>query len=371
MLRRILRRAVRHGMRLGFEEPFLHKLVPVLGEVMGGAYPELAATRQASMATVRAEEEKFLSTVANGARQVQEEIERLRREGEHARSPGAMVFRLYDTYGLPLEVIREIAEEERFQRRRGGFSEALEAQREQLAQGDRPRCRTASARCARCCAATPSWPTTRFEGYDRTRADRRRGRGGAARHLAGRRAGARLDAAGRGRRASSSSTRRSFYAESGGEVGDTGDIALGRRAAPGWSTPRRTPAGVIFHFVEVEEGQPRAPHRGAAAGGPRPAAAPSSATTPRPTCCTRRCARCSARACARPARWWRRTACASTSPTTAACSARSWEQIEDLVNEWVPPGGADRDRLAQLPGGDRAPAPWRCSARSTASGCAR
>ncbi|HYH47246.1 MAG TPA: alanine--tRNA ligase, partial [Thermoanaerobaculia bacterium] len=60
VLRRILRRAVRHGLRLGFEEPFLHRLVPVLGEVMGSAYLELAATRQASVATIQAEEEKFL-----------------------------------------------------------------------------------------------------------------------------------------------------------------------------------------------------------------------------------------------------------------------------------------------------------------------
>ena len=88
VLRRILRRAVRHGMRLGFEEPFLHKLVPVLGEVMGAAYLELAATRQASVATIKAEEEKFLSTVANGARQVQEEIERLRPRGRRpCRAP--------------------------------------------------------------------------------------------------------------------------------------------------------------------------------------------------------------------------------------------------------------------------------------------
>src|SRR4029078_6984195 len=127
--RRILRRAVRHGMRLGFEEPFLHKLVPVLGEVMGSAYLELAATRQASMATIKAEEEKFLSTVANGARQVQEEIERLRPQGT-TTLPGSMVSRLYDTYGLPLEVIREIAEEERFQIDEPGFNEALDAQRE-------------------------------------------------------------------------------------------------------------------------------------------------------------------------------------------------------------------------------------------------
>src|SRR6202040_2398133 len=113
VLRRLLRRAVRHGMRIGFEQPFLHRLVPVLGEVMGADYIELAATRQASMATLQAEEEKFRSTVANGARQVQEEIERLRAASQ-STLPGPMVFRLYDTYGLPIDVIREIAEEERF-----------------------------------------------------------------------------------------------------------------------------------------------------------------------------------------------------------------------------------------------------------------
>jgi alanyl-tRNA synthetase len=129
VLRRILRRAVRHGMRLGFEEPFLHKLVPALGEVMASAYPELAATRDASAATVRVEEEKFLGTLAAGARQVQEEIERARREGA-AALPGEAVFRLYDTYGLPLEVIEEIAEEERMGVDRAGFERALGGQRE-------------------------------------------------------------------------------------------------------------------------------------------------------------------------------------------------------------------------------------------------
>ena len=112
VLRRILRRAVRHGMRLGLEEPFLHRLVPVLGEVMGDAYPELAATREASVATIRTEEEKFLSTLAAGSRQVQEEIEAARAKGL-AVLPGERAFWLYETHGLPVETIAEIAEEER------------------------------------------------------------------------------------------------------------------------------------------------------------------------------------------------------------------------------------------------------------------
>ena len=86
VLRRILRRAVRHGMRLGFEEPFLHRLVPVLGEVMGEAYPELGATRESTVAAVRAEEEKFLSTVASGSKLMQEAVEEARRSGSKSLS---------------------------------------------------------------------------------------------------------------------------------------------------------------------------------------------------------------------------------------------------------------------------------------------
>jgi alanyl-tRNA synthetase len=250
VLRRILRRAVRHGMRLGFEEPFLHKLVPVLGEVMSGAYLELAATRQASMATIRAEEEKFLSTVANGARQVQEEIERLRPQGASVL-PGAMVFRLYDTYGLPLEVIREIAEEERFRVDEEGFSEALEAQREQS--------RKATAEVQNRLSALrevlrghAELAATQFEGYERTElidtpAEVVR--------LATWREGApvRVSTLQKGQVGVVILDQTVFYAEAGGEVGDTGEIAWdGGRA--GVVDTQKDASGVIFHFLEVEEG---------------------------------------------------------------------------------------------------------------------
>src|SRR4029077_13461661 len=165
VLRRILRRAVRHGMRLGFEEPFLHKLVPVLGEVMGGVYLELAATRQATIATIKAEEEKFLSTVANGARKVQEEIERLRGAGDSVL-PGAMIFRLYDTYGLPLEVIREIAEEERFRLDEEGFRQALEEQRQQSQQATKENQNRMKA-LGEVVRGHAELSATLFEGYDR------------------------------------------------------------------------------------------------------------------------------------------------------------------------------------------------------------
>jgi alanyl-tRNA synthetase len=250
VLRRILRRAVRHGMRLGFEEPFLHKLVPVLGEVMGGAYLELAATRQASMATIRAEEEKFLSTVANGARQVQEEIERLRPQGL-TLLPGAMVFRLYDTYGLPLEVIREIAEEERFQIDEAGFAEALEGQREQS--------RKATAEVQNRLSALrevlrghAELAETHFEGYERTElidtpAEVVR--------LATWREGApvRVSTLQKGQVGVVILDQTVFYAESGGEVGDTGDVVWDGGRARVVDT-QKDQSGVFFHFVEVDEG---------------------------------------------------------------------------------------------------------------------
>jgi len=129
VLRRLLRRAVRHGLRIGLEEPFLHRLLPVVDEAMSGHYPELGATRAASEATVRAEEERFLSTLAAGSREEQKLIEERRAKGE-SRLEGKAVFLLKDTLGLPIEVIREIAEEERFTIDEAGFERELEAQRE-------------------------------------------------------------------------------------------------------------------------------------------------------------------------------------------------------------------------------------------------
>ncbi|HYO15108.1 MAG TPA: alanine--tRNA ligase [Thermoanaerobaculia bacterium] len=250
VLRRVLRRAVRHGMRLGFEEPFLHRLVPVLGEVMGGAYLELAATRAASMATIRAEEEKFLSTVANGARQVQEEIERLRAESRSVL-PGAMVFRLYDTYGLPLEVIREIAEEERFRIDEAGFAEALDAQREQSRKATQEMQNRLSA-LREVVRGHAELAATDFEGYERTEmidtpAEVVR--------LATWREGApvRVSTLERGQAGVVVLDRTVFYAESGGQVGDTGTISWDGGRARVVDTQKDN-AGVFFHFVEVEEG---------------------------------------------------------------------------------------------------------------------
>ncbi|HVS04388.1 MAG TPA: alanine--tRNA ligase, partial [Thermoanaerobaculia bacterium] len=263
VLRRILRRALRHGMRLGFEEPFLHRLVPVLGEVMGEAYPELAETRQAAVATVRAEEEKFLSTLATGAEKVQEAIaEQSRVQGAHIPStaqlfppavrqlPGRTVFHLYDTYGLPLEVIREIAEEERFTIDEAGFEAALDEQRERSreATGESQRRLAAVQRLAQEAGAAEP---TRFVGYD-------------ALELAGVRPrrvivvddqGPRLaDRLRPGETGEVFFDQTVFYAEGGGQVGDVGELQWPGGSARVVDT-QKDRVGNYYHTLEVAAGE--------------------------------------------------------------------------------------------------------------------
>ncbi|HVF58627.1 MAG TPA: alanine--tRNA ligase [Thermoanaerobaculia bacterium] len=227
VLRRLLRRAIRHGMRLGFEEPFLHKLVPVLGEAMSGAYPELGATREASTGTIRVEEEKFRSTLAAGATKEQEKIEQVRKAGGTVL-PGEEVFFLVDTLGMPLDVVAEIAEEERMAIDREGFERALGAQRERsrAATGDTQRRLRALQEAAREGETTP----TEFTGYGKLEASARV------------RSVVRL-----GDAEAVVVDRTPFYAESGGQVGDKGTLAWNGSRAEVYDTQKH--AGVTYHFV--------------------------------------------------------------------------------------------------------------------------
>ncbi|MFP3942173.1 MAG: alanine--tRNA ligase, partial [Thermoanaerobaculia bacterium] len=271
VLRRILRRAVRHGLRLGLEEPFLARLVPVVDEAMAGAYPELEATREASVATVRAEEEKFLATLATGAREAQAEIEAARRRGQD-RIPGERAFWLYETHGLPVDVIREIAEEERMGVDEAGFEEALRRQQERSRQasGEGKRRLAALGRILR----GDDEEETEFLGYDtfelsgarvlRLAAERGpEGPAGTTEWVAATSLGAGEASEGRG---VAVLDRTVFYAEAGGQVGDRGRLTWSAKGPePGGSTGRarvtdvqKDGTGLYFHFLQVEEGTLRA-----------------------------------------------------------------------------------------------------------------
>ena len=244
VLRRILRRAVRHGMVLGFEEPFLNRLLPLVDEVMGNHYPELQRAQQASVATVSTEEEKFLSTIASASRQVQETIDAVRHEGG-SELPGDAVFRFYDTYGLPIELIREIAEEEQLKIDEAGFKAELEGQRrrsrEAVGEGQE---RMAAVRQA---VHADEQAKTEFAGYDSRRIEK------AGVVSLAREADKRYEPVERlekGERGVAILDRTPFYAESGGEVGDRGSLQWEGGEALVLDT-QKDPAGVWVQFVEV------------------------------------------------------------------------------------------------------------------------
>ena len=128
VLRKIMRRAMRHGKRLGMTEPFLHSLVDVIVREFGDAYPELKAGRDAIVQVVRSEEERFDAVLTGGLPRLEELLDRSAASGSVV--PGDAAFRLYDTYGVPLDFIEDTIESRKLTLDRAGFDKALEGQRE-------------------------------------------------------------------------------------------------------------------------------------------------------------------------------------------------------------------------------------------------
>jgi alanyl-tRNA synthetase len=129
VLRRILRRAARHGRQLGSSDPFLYKLVPTLVTQMGGAYPELQEKQEHITKVIRAEEESFGRTLDAGLSLFQKEIEALKKDGASV-IPGSAVFKLYDTHGFPVDLTEVMAVEQGMTIDQAGFEKEMEGQRE-------------------------------------------------------------------------------------------------------------------------------------------------------------------------------------------------------------------------------------------------
>ncbi|MCM3880472.1 MAG: alanine--tRNA ligase [Vicinamibacterales bacterium] len=128
VLRKIMRRAMRHGMKLGITEPFLHSLVDVIVSEMGDAYAELRANRDSVVSVVRNEEERFGIVLSGGLPRLEDAIEKA---AASSRSlSGDEAFKLYDTFGLPLDFIEDLAGERHVGVDRHGFEQAMEGQRE-------------------------------------------------------------------------------------------------------------------------------------------------------------------------------------------------------------------------------------------------
>ncbi len=130
VLRRIMRRAARHAKMLGFSEPVLYKTVDAVNGILGDAYPELLQREEYIKKVIRAEEDRFAETLDNGLRILNEEISSLKREALTV-IPGEVAFKLYDTYGFPIDLTADIVASEGFTVDESGFDACMEKQREQ------------------------------------------------------------------------------------------------------------------------------------------------------------------------------------------------------------------------------------------------
>jgi len=211
VLRRIIRRAIRHGYKLGCERPFFAAMVEPLAEVMGEAYPELVDKRGPIVDALAREEQRFGETLDQGMKLLEGVLADL----SDSVIPGDVAFKLYDTFGFPLDLTRDIARERERTVDEQGFEAAMQNQRE--------RARAAgqfSARDEVSADAVTELPETEFLGYEYSRCDD-------ARVVAILVDGDRHDALSEGDSALVVLDRTPFYAESGGQVGDTGALAAG------------------------------------------------------------------------------------------------------------------------------------------------
>ena len=129
ILRRLLRRAVRYAKKIGIEKPFMYKLVPTVGEIMHSYYPEVLDQKDYIMNIIKVEEERFIETLNDGLERLHEVIE-LEKAKNSSVIPGEEVFKLYDTYGFPIELTKEYVEDYGFTIDEVGFEAEMEKQRQ-------------------------------------------------------------------------------------------------------------------------------------------------------------------------------------------------------------------------------------------------
>ncbi|MBT8096646.1 MAG: alanine--tRNA ligase [Woeseia sp.] len=204
VLRRIIRRAIRHGKKLGVRDAFFFKLVKPLVAEMGEAYPELGKAQAHVEKVLKKEEERFAETLDQGMEILEQAIKKLKGK----EIPGEVVFKLYDTYGFPVDLTADIARERDLSVDTAGFEAAMEAQRE--------RARAASKFGADDSAALRTDAVSEFSGYE--------GVEGSGTVVALFREGAAVEELGEEQGGTVVLDKTPFYAESGGQIGDTGTL---------------------------------------------------------------------------------------------------------------------------------------------------
>src|SRR5438552_9099182 len=239
VLRRIIRRAIRHGYKLGQKRPFFFTLVPELAGLMGYAYPDLPLKQDYVMHLLKIEEERFAETLEHGMKVLELEFAEATKRGDKI-IPGDAAFTLYDTFGFPLDLTADVARERGFSVDQARFDAAMTKQRE--------RARAASTFKTGESLAY-SGTKTAFRGYD-TLSDE-------GRVNALYRDGSPVDALSSGQNGVVVLDRTPFYAESGGQVGDRGELSKGGACLTLFAVhdTQKIQPEVFGHYGEVKTGE--------------------------------------------------------------------------------------------------------------------
>ena len=237
VLRRLLRRAARHGRILGLTEPFLHKVSRTVVQIMGDAYPELRQNEKRIAEVILIEEERFAETLEKGLGLLEEAVAELKR-GKHKMLSGEVAFKLYDTYGFPLDLTEDILRNEDILVDVGGFERLMEEQRTRAREA-----REIGQSETKIALDRP----VRFIGYDRLEGESEVlaiFAGGEGRPEAG--AGAEVDLI---------TAETPFYGESGGQLGDRGTIRTARGDLIEVADTQRPTPQLVVHRGKVVKGR--------------------------------------------------------------------------------------------------------------------
>jgi alanyl-tRNA synthetase len=241
VLRRIMRRAMRHAHLLGARDPLLYRLLPVLVAEMGGAYPELKRAEALTSETLRLEELRFRDTLARGLKLLDEASEGLSR-GD--RLAGETAFKLYDTYGFPLDLTEDALRQRGISVDTAGFAAAMEQQRAEARKAWSGSGETGTD--AQWFALRDEIGSTEFLGYDTEEAE--------GTIMAILRDGVRVESAQAGEIVRILTNQTPFYAESGGQIGDRGAM-FSAKGGEGRVTDTEKKLGALHvHVVELDHG---------------------------------------------------------------------------------------------------------------------
>jgi alanyl-tRNA synthetase len=244
VLRRLLRRAIRHARKLGIDEPFMHEITPIVVEDLGSAYPELLASHSAVLEIGRIEEQRFSETLASGLVVLEEALSGLDGSaGKTARLPGKQLFKLYDTFGFPLDLARDIADERGIELDEEGFKSEMAKQRSR-AQASWKQGTVAGSGAAY--DELLRGESSSFDGYERFRLDE-------AKVVAIVKAGEKVQSLQEGEEGEILLDSTPFYAEAGGQVADRGHLTASTGRAEVQNVTAPAP-GLIVHHVSLESG---------------------------------------------------------------------------------------------------------------------